>query len=142
MRAIADSDNLSRFALSSSVFASTTGRVRGNLFLPASDGTTSVWVTTGLDDGGVWTIGRDEVATPQGKPLYGRADVFVQDVQRAGLAVVPDEPPERHTIITGWPPEKDRRKSFAELIAAHAQFIACPPQGTGAPEFRMDQGAL
>jgi hypothetical protein len=126
MRAIIGTDDLSRFALSSSAFVSRTGRVRASLFLPASDGHTSVYVTTDLDDAGVWRIGRELVAAPQSKPLYGRADVSVRHVESAGLAVAADEPPERHASITGWPAEKDSRKSVAQLIAEHARFIPYP----------------
>jgi hypothetical protein len=127
MRPIALDDNLSRFVLSSSQFASTTGRVRASLFLPAPDGTTSVFVTTGLNGVAVCQIGRDEVATPHGKTLHGRADLGVSVIENARLVVQSDEPPDRHAIITRWPAEKDACKDLAQQIAERSRFTACPP---------------
>ena len=59
-------------------------------------------------------------STPRNRTLYGRADVMNQNIESIGLVVVPDNIPERHANIVGWPSEKDKQISLAQELAAMA----------------------
>ena len=72
--------------------------------------------------GEVWEIG-ESVVIVSGKTLYGRAAIRVEDVEKAGLSVMPDDNPPRHANIIGWPDEKSERKLFAERLVGSAQLI-------------------
>ena len=48
--------------------------------------------------------GRDYPDSKRSIHLYGAGIVSGQDVRDSGLDVKPDEPPQKHAIIVGWPP--------------------------------------
>jgi hypothetical protein len=77
-----------------------------------------------LKEAEIWRIGYS-VATPQGKTLYGRADVTAADCTIGSLAVraapIPENP--NHANIVNWPMDKSEQKSLALAIAAKATFV-------------------
>lgn len=83
-----------------------------------------------MTDEDVWAWGDTWVAHPTGRKVCGRGDFSqaqLSDVQANGhvLVIVPDEPPERHANVGGWPPadRKEVRKNLAQLLAAKADPV-------------------
>jgi hypothetical protein len=70
----------------------------------------------------VWALGMAQVARPRGKDLYGLAELGVKAYLDEGLVPDPDNVPERHVNIRGWPSseEKDKQHSIAQPLAARA----------------------
>lgn len=95
--------------------------MRAAVFLPASDGTTSLFRTEALDEATVWEIGTKEVAPTRG-PVLARGDLAARAAFDLNLLVVRSEPPPRHVEIVKWPADKDARKSLAQLLAAEAEL--------------------
>jgi hypothetical protein len=54
------------------------------------------------------------------KPPKGRAEILAERVYATGLGLEPDDKPEFHANITGWPPdtEKDKQKLLALQLAS------------------------
>ncbi len=102
--------------------------LRFRAFLPSPrDAELSIMRTEGLDEAAVWRLG-DQVGEPSGRTAHARGDFTAPDVRRIvnepwRLRVRPDEPPERHAVIEGWPPatEPEARKSFAQELRAYAR---------------------
>ncbi len=119
MRSIAPEEARARFLISSRFFSRGSNRVKADAFIPHPFLELSVFRTHGLAEAEVWSIG-DSVARPQGRTLYGRAEVLAEAVVKLGFGVVPAEPPPLHAHITGWPAD-DRgaqRIRAVELPAA------------------------
>lgn len=85
----------------------------------------SVFRIWGLSEQEVWEIGRD-IADPQGKTLYGRGEVTAQTVTSAGLSIDPDNVPEDHANIVGWPDDKPKQKLRAMQLAKVAALTLYP----------------
>jgi hypothetical protein len=118
---------LVRFLTSSSHFAKTRSLVKSAAFLPASDGTVSVFAIDGLPDSATWEIGDRVVAAPSGRKVKGRAD-FESGVVHQPLAIEVDNDPPRHRAITGWPSEESERQQLAlELANAARLILRVPP---------------
>jgi hypothetical protein len=115
------SETLSRFILKKD-WIRADNTVRWNAFSPGRNGETSVFRTSGISDREIWDIGNREVAAIQRKLLLGRADITAFTVNKNGLEVMPQEPPERHANIVGWPEEREAQKQIAMELAAEAQL--------------------
>lgn len=127
---VSSEEPLSRYLLQSGHFSRQHRRVKPNAFLPEPIRlATSVFRTDGLPEAEIWRIGQAYVAGPTGRTLYGRAEVVVSQVEATGLRVNPDNVPERHAEIVGWPQRKDERLALAQELAAVAvlRFRASPP---------------
>lgn len=81
--------------------------------------------TESLEEHVVWTLGEEVVAGPADRTICGRGDFTERIVTGIGvegygrpLSARPDEPPERHAVVVGWPPVEDSeaRKSFAQQL--------------------------
>ena len=115
-----DTEPLSRFLFSKTRYSREKMRVRHSAFMPEPRSLeTSVFRTTGLRPEQVWAIG-SSVAQPVGHKLHGRAEVLAHVPRRLGLDVRPDNQPERHAAIVGWPAEKDGQQLLAIQLAAEA----------------------
>ena len=102
------------------------GSVRAIAFIPHKH-QVSVFLTQGLDDPCVWSIGEESVARPSGKTIHGRADITVAAAQRHELSVDVDNNPPRHANLVGWPKDdKARWKSIAQDLAAEASSLRRP----------------
>jgi len=115
-------DPLARFIYSSSHFSRENKRVKHNAFMPAADNKTSVYRTKELNEAGTWNIG-GEVAQARKQTLHARGDIVATDVSKAGLRVVPSEPPPRHANIEDWPTEKSAQKLKAIDLADAAKLV-------------------
>jgi hypothetical protein len=123
----APAEIVARFILSRSHFTPESSRVNPRALEPSrQDNATSVFRTHDLDEDRIWLLGRDAVAVPRGRPLYGRADMNSQSIRDVGLLLVSNEPPPRHALITGWPPDKHAAMSKAQELAARATLVLNP----------------
>lgn len=122
------SENISRFILQKKFWYRVAdppvkSRVKYAVFLPnPTNGETSVFRTSKMSDEKIWDIGDREISKKRGKPMLGRADITASIVISRNLQIIPNEPPERHANITGWPDEKSKQKMIALELAAEAQL--------------------
>ena len=124
---IATGEQTTRYILSSRHFNASKRTVMFGAYLPASNGETSVYRTSGVPEEEIWNIGREDVAKPRERTLHARGDVTSAAIVKTGLKVVPDTSPHpRHANIIGWPPEKDKQKMLAVEIA-DASKLMLPP---------------
>jgi hypothetical protein len=120
----AEAEPLSRFLLSKRRYSVERMRVKSAAFLPEPNSLeTSVFRTLGLEEEEIWTIGEHHVAQATGHTLHGRGQVLAQVPRRLGLNVRPDNQPERHAAIVGWPAEKDRQQMLAIELAEEATLF-------------------
>jgi len=117
---------LARYIVSKSQFSAENRRVKHNAFMPPAGLHLSVFVISGLAEAIVWEIGAANVAGPQGKTLYARADVQVETVRMAKLRVEVDNNPVRHANIAGWPDEKSAQMLKATILAEAAALQLHP----------------
>ncbi|MCR4290926.1 MAG: hypothetical protein NUV86_11775 [Candidatus Scalindua sp.] len=115
------SETLSRFILKEK-YIRANNTVRHAAFMPNKNDEVSVFRISGITDNEVWGIGDREVATEQGKPIFGRADIIASIVISKDLKVIPTELPERHADIAGWPEERSEQKQIALGLAAESEF--------------------
>jgi hypothetical protein len=109
---------LSRFIFSRRQFSPEQNRVKPTAFLPSKESReTSVFRTGGLEPAEIRRIG-DQLGRDQALKAWG--DVLAGAVFDIGLEVRPDNDPERHAAIVGWPEEKDQQLSLAQRLAADA----------------------
>ncbi len=121
MEPVVHSETLSRFILREK-YIRANNTVRHAAFMPNKNDKVSVFRISGITDNEVWDIGDSEVATKQGKPIFGRADIIASIVISKDLKVVSSEPPERHADIIDWPEEKSEQKQIALELAAESKF--------------------
>lgn len=119
-----DAEPLSRFLFSKRVYNVEKMRLRSTAFLPERISLeTSVFRTLGLNADEIWSIGEHHVAQPTGRALHGRGEVLAQVPRRFGLKVRPDNQPERHAAIAGWPTEKHKQQMLALQLAEEATLF-------------------
>jgi hypothetical protein len=87
---------------------------------------TSVFRIRGLTADQIWDLGRRLVAAPRDKTLRARADLIARAILDVGLVIHPDNVPERHAVIRGWPEEKERRMMLAVELAEASQLHLHP----------------
>ncbi|MCI0537391.1 MAG: hypothetical protein L0Z50_19425 [Verrucomicrobiales bacterium] len=100
--------------------------MKPDAFVPHPYAELSVFRVSELGERRIWQIG-EQIAEPQGKALYARAEILAGEVIALGLQVVPKEPPPHHANIVGW--DRDDRASqrlVAALLASQAQLILRP----------------
>ncbi len=108
----------------SGYFSTDRNSVLPRAFMPPTNLRLSVFRIDGLKLDEVWEIGQKEVidVLPQSKTLYGMADIKASKVREFALEIEPSNTPPRHADICGWP-EKAKRKSVAQQLAAEAKLI-------------------
>jgi hypothetical protein len=122
---VTEFEDLSRFIVNENHYRKKDLSIKPQAFFPNKAGKTSVFRKSGLSNGAIWNIAHD-VARQLGKTLFGRADIRVFDVLEQGLRVEPDEPPEKHANIIGWPHEesdKAKRMIIGLKLAAASRPI-------------------
>lgn len=88
-----------------------------------SRGQVSVFRVDQLTESAIWEIGSD-IARNRERTLYARGDTKANEVRKAGLDILPDEPPPRHANLVGWPKnDKSRQKLIALEVAAVATLV-------------------
>ncbi len=91
-------------------------RLKAAAFMPPSDLKLSAFRIDGLSEDAVWAIGVSVGAESQ-RHLHGRGDIFASQVLASGLTTEPDNVPERHVSITGWPHDASEQLSIAQELA-------------------------
>ncbi|HET7463787.1 MAG TPA: hypothetical protein VFJ82_21205 [Longimicrobium sp.] len=111
---VEETEWLARFLPDSKMFSS--NGVRSTAFMPRR-GTTSVFRITGMDETQIRGIGNAVLTV---KPPKARAEIVAERVYATGLQLDPDNTPEFHANITGWPPDsaKDEQKLLALQLAS------------------------
>lgn len=92
--------------------------MKQNAFLP-KDLKLSVFQTDGLTSDQIWILG-EKYITPS---IYGRAEIAHVAVSEIGLKVEPDNKPQRHANITGWPVQKSEQKLYALKLAEKSSLL-------------------
>jgi hypothetical protein len=110
---VGETELLARFLPDSKMFSS--NGVRSTAYMPRR-GSTSVFRVTGMDEVRIRSIG---TAVLPVKPPKARAEIVAENVYAAGLRLEPDNEPEFHANIAGWPPDdaKDKQKLLALQLA-------------------------
>ena len=128
---VAPNELVSRFATQSKQFRADS-TVKQELFLPPPPPACSVMLHRDAQEAEIWQIGIDVAASfPEGRTLYGRADITVMACTIDSLRVVakpilPKNP--NHADIEGWPPSKEDKKALAQKLAAVAGKLIQSPQ--------------
>ena len=103
------------------------GTVHHRAFMPAPDGARSVFRISWLPDSEIWSLGLEKVARVRNLPLLGRLNVNAGLVYDQELRFNADaDRRSRHADIVGWPPEKEKQQSIAQILAAEARSIPAP----------------
>src|SRR5262249_13310164 len=113
-------DVLARFLFQKSHFKRTENRATPEAFMPPTDLKLSVYLTTGVPETEIWSLGRAVLVEHPKPRLYGRADVSVEAIHHQKLKAFRDDDPPRHVNVTGWPSYdlgKDFVKSTAQELA-------------------------
>ena len=122
--AVESHEVLARYVLHSSWIRSSLGTLKPDAFIPPSPAELSVTRHLQATDEDLWSVGR-EVASAQGRTLYGRGDISVPACRSHGLSVAADPVLGNlnHAIVIGWPTAKPEQKTIAQKLAAAATFV-------------------
>lgn len=105
------------------------GGISPAAFMPARDGSTSVYRTSGCAEKRIWQLGfifverkrRDRVK------IVGRADVNSQIVYDEDLRIQPSlRPHPRHADLVNWPDDKAQQKDKALALAQACSLTVRP----------------
>ena len=122
---------LARFATQSGQFRKSDRSVKQELFLPNVQRETSLMRHRDATADEIWQTGRDVAASfPEGRTLYGRADITAAACTIDALRVVakpilPKNP--NHADIEGWPASKEDKKALAQKLAVAAGKLIPAP---------------
>lgn len=128
--AVRPDERLTRYIFQKDQFKK--GEVKAAAFLPAGDGTTSVFRTSEVAEEGIWDIGVNHVETirRQKNPkitLKARGDVRAGAAIEQELAIVPEMSLHPlHADLSGWPPEESAQLLVAVELARHATLCLRP----------------
>ena len=120
---IREEETLSRFIKSGSHYSKEKREVKYGAFIPTKKGQTSVFRTSGLTEGGIWLLGRDQVGSSlaSGHRMHGRGDIRAREIRPTGLRAEPEVSTHpRHANILGWPSEKPQQLVLAGQLALNA----------------------
>lgn len=120
---LVDADVLCRYLFQSKEFSREKRIVKRFAFMPARDGATSVYHTTGLSTEEISELSRIHVEPERQKAAYGWAEIQVEAVRAVHLELDYNNDPPRHINLTGWPDEKDHQISIAQQLAASASLV-------------------
>ena len=124
---VTDDEQVTRYIFSRSHFSSKCGRVKYQAYLPAPNGKSSVYRTSGLSDNEIWDIGQIHVANPTNRNLHAKGECKTKVFRNAGLDIVPDTVPhQRHANIVNWPSDKAKRLELAVEISNEAELTVSP----------------
>lgn len=124
------SEPLARYLTQSNHFNLPTYSVKPRAFDPPPDLRLSVFRIDGLGTEDIWKCGQINVTNmmPEPRHIYGIANIRVSEVQAASLSVDPDNNPERHASIVGWPEDKSERKLLTQELALKAKLLLKNPK--------------
>lgn len=85
------------------------------------NGQTSVFRTSSLTEGTIWSLAQEQLVLPSGRCIHGRGDVEAREVRSTGIGVEPEVSMHRlHANILGWPSEEPQQKILANMLALKA----------------------
>ena len=93
--------------------------VKPKAFKPNSNGETSIFVTSGLSENDIWSMGEEHLC--DANKVYGRADVVanvVIDLKK--IKIDYNDNPEYHANLN-WPEDKEEIQEMAQVLAANAE---------------------
>jgi hypothetical protein len=131
---VSPADTITRYITNRRHYASTTRRVKYNLFMPynnpvTSNLETSVYRVRTLTPDQIWCIGLHYVAIPKKEKLRGRADLTASSVFDKNLEIKPHTAVHRlHANIVGWPVEKNKQMLIAQKLADSTQACLFPKE--------------
>lgn len=125
-----DTDNYSpfepitRYIFSTKHYSSEKQEVKYGAFIPPKDNAEiSVFRIEKLNNKQIWYLAIHFVLPKRNRPLHGRGDVVVSDIQDSHLQFVPDPNTHpRHANITSWPPIRSEQKLIAAALAMKASL--------------------
>ena len=121
-------ERISRFILSRNEFRPSNQTVKAKAFIPPKNKRLSVYRTSTLSEGEIWSIGDEFVAEPRGKTLYGRADLLAQDVYDLQQRIKPETSIHPlHADIIPWPDGRADILFLANQLALRSQFVPRTP---------------
>lgn len=116
--------SLGRFLTQHNHFSLTRHEVKFKAFMPPPDLKLSVFRIDGLYVREIWDLGNSVISQiDQKRRFYGIADIKVAIFERESLAIDPDNIPERHANIIGWPEDQEKQLSIAQILAAEAILL-------------------
>jgi len=118
LNSVMPSEFLARYIYSRNHYRSSDSTVKYAAFIPPQDKRLSVFRISGLAEKEIWDMGNKLRA----HSILGRADIRAADVSETGLQLDPDDIPQRHVNITGWPEESSAIKLKAMVLAEKARF--------------------
>ena len=121
---ISPNERLSHFIMRENEVRPSDQTVKFRAFMPPKSKRLSVYRTSTLSEGEIWSIGNQFVARPQSKPLYGRADLFARDAYALGQRVEPETSIHcLHADIVPWPDKRDEIQFLATELALRSKFV-------------------
>lgn len=126
---VLDKEMTCRFIFSEDHFSSEKMVVKYGAFLPAKDGSASIYRISELNHDQVWAIDRDYVSGQRkdGRSSKARADILAGSIRTTGLEVKSDpRPHKRHANIERFPSERSATKLRAQELAKAATLLLKP----------------
>ncbi len=113
-------DRLTRFLYNKGDFSPSKGKVRPRAFerAPGDEGL-STFLTEGLEREAVETLGRAQRA----QSLKALANLPAQTYVENDLRIDPDNSPERHVYILGWPEDEELQLEIRTKLADAAELV-------------------
>ena len=128
MMIIDSNERISRFILNRNEFRPSNQTVKAKAFIPPKNKRLSVYRTSTLSEGEIWSIGDEFVAEPRGKTLYGRADLLAKDVYALQQKVEPETSIHPlHADIIPWPDGRADILLLATQLALRSNFVSRTP---------------
>jgi hypothetical protein len=130
VKPIADTELLTRYITDQEYLTPNSDRVHWRAFRPRpSDKELSIARIGALTVPEIWQLGDQLAGQPSNRTVCGRADLGPTEVRAVktnghSLDAIPDDPPERHAIIVGWPDDSNARKTaMMQLRAISVRYI-------------------
>ena len=121
---LSDDEMLARFVLKTEWIRKVDNTVKQDAFIPPKDLQLSVTRHTGISAEQLNETGK-AVAAKRSLQFHGRADIQAHMVVKNALKAVawPLADNANHAHITGWPADKESRKTIAQELAAVSKFV-------------------
>jgi hypothetical protein len=120
---VARDEDLARFVCHSSQLYADGSAAKPGAYLPR-DGRTSVFRIVGLEAEAVRALGTTHLRNPA--PI-AHAVSTAGTILDLGLELDPNNSPERHADIVGWPMRKEEQRLFAVKLAQGAKLVRYAP---------------
>lgn len=122
---VSGSEPLARYIVNDRWYKKSTREVKPRAFEPPPDNRLSVFRILCMNCQEILENGQTNVVDkrPDNTQLHGFAEIMMSDVEDLMLKIDPDNIPERHASIIGWPDDLGEIKSRAQELAAKAKLV-------------------